>query len=499
MAITKSSQSRVFIIEGRARGDHDPSYESSMRMGSPSQGFGDIERIESPDPDSYGNFIEVAEVRGATERATTSLEGRYARDLASELLRLARKRCGVDIQLHFGACQDPNDFNDFDKILMFDNASLTNWSGEDMGALQSGDESAVNETADISAEDMYEVLPVGVGEKAGSVVTNEVVDVKICDVPACGECESESDGCQKIFSVTKAAGGSPSTPSDVVFSIDKGVTWYAHDVDSLGAAEDASGIDCVGTYVVVVSNASGSLHYALKSEFDGVTDPTFAEITTGFVALSEPNAIFSIGNMAFIVGDNGYVYKTTDPTAGVTVLDAGTAAKNAHMNDVYASSTDIAVAVGNNGTVIYTINQSTWAAAPTSPVGFGTDLYTVFVKTESEWWVGGSDGNLYYTVDGGSTWVTKAFSGSGAGNVYDIEFSTDSVAWLSHATATPAGRMLRSYDGGHSWNILPEGTGTLPANDNVNAIAACMQDANFAVGVGLGDDGADGYIVVASA
>lgn len=493
-----SGKARVFLIEGRARGDHAPSYEYQLRVTGPAQNFGDITRIQEPSPDQYDTWNEVGEIRGASERATTTLEGHYARDVLSKMLAMARKRCAFDIQLHFGACQDPRNFNDFDKIMVFEKAFATNWSAGDLGALQSDDNAMVDETMDLSAKDMYEIVPIGYGVKAGTIVTNEIVDVKVGDAISCGECETESDGCFKIYAVTKAAGGSPSTPSDVVFSIDKGVTWYAHDVDSMGAADEAKGIDIVGQYVVVVSNATGSyMHYALKSEFDGVADPAFTSVITGFVAAGKPNSIFSVGSMAFIVGDNGYIYLTTDPTSGVTVLDAGTITTSAYRH-VYAFSMDFAVAVGDNGVVAYTSNGENWSAAPTYPVGAGVTLNTVFVKSKTEWWVGSSAGRLYYTLNGGQTWTEKAFPGSGSGQVYDIEFSTDSVGWLSHATATPAGRILRSYDGGQSWNVTPESSAILPANDRVNALGACYLDPNFIVGGGLADDGNDGYLVVGS-
>jgi photosystem II stability/assembly factor-like uncharacterized protein len=103
---------------------------------------------------------------------------------------------------------------------------------------------------------------------------------------------------------------------------------------------------------------------------------------------------------------------------------------------------------------------------------------------------------MYYTVDKGANWTLQGFPGSGAGVVYDIDFASTSVGYLAHATATPAGRILRTYDGGQSWNILPEGTGTIPANDRINALAACIYDENFVVGVGLADDASDGIIVV---
>ena len=103
------------------------------------------------------------------------------------------------------------------------------------------------------ALDLYEVLPISVIERAGTVVVNEVVDVVMCDTASCGgDCEDESDGCQKIIAVTVAAGGSPTTTPDILYSLDGGATWFTHDIETLTGDEDASGVACVGSYVVVV-------------------------------------------------------------------------------------------------------------------------------------------------------------------------------------------------------------------------------------------------------
>lgn len=491
----KTAYTRVFLIEGRARPDHVPAYKSTLRMMGISQGFGDIERIENPDPYEYGKFIEIGEIRGATERPTTSLEGRMAMTLRSDLLKLARRGCAFDIQLHTGKCTDPSEFNVFEKIIIFEGASLTSYSTEDLGALASGDNAVVNETGEMSGKEVYEVVPVSYGGAAGSIVTNEVVDVKICDSPSCGDCETESDGCQKIYAITIAAGGSPTTPADIVYSPDGGTTWYAYDIDSLGAAENPDGVDCLAGYIVVVSNASASLHYA--TEITTIAPPDFTEVATGFVAGGEPNAIFTKGSIAFICGDGGYIYKCVDPTAGVTVLDAGVAVLS-NLFDIHAYSEDLVVAVGQDGAVVYTENGSTFSAA-TRPVGPAVTLNCVFAKSTLEWWVGASNGRLYYTLDGGTTWTEKAFNGSGAGQVYDIEFPTASIGFLSHAAATPRGRILRSFDGGQSWKVSPERTGAvLPLTDRLNALATCPYDPNFVVGVGLNDNGTDGVILVGS-
>jgi photosystem II stability/assembly factor-like uncharacterized protein len=487
--------SRVFLIENGVRADREADYHSCMRADAIEQAYGDVEKIECPDPNRANEFIEVGEVQSAEERPTTQLVGRYPAKEASTLKRLADLKCDNDVHLNIDICNDVSVFNQFDKKLIFENSRITNYATDPLGALSSDERAVVNETADISMKEWYEVLGLEFARRADTIITNEVLDVVICDNISCGSCEDPSDGCQKIFAITLAAGGSPGTPADIVYSLDKGQTWNADDIDTLGVAENPSALACVGEYIVVVSNDSGSLHYALLSDFDGITDPTFYEVATGFVTGGEPNDIWSVGNKAFIVGDGGYVYTLTDPTAGVTVIDAGVA-DNDNLQAVHAINEDFMVAVGNNGAIVKTENGAT-VGSIASPVGVGITLQAVWIKSNNsdEWFIGADNGNYYYTVNNGVTWTTGAFTGSGSGEVHDIAFSTKSVGYLSHATSAPAGRIFRTYDGGNSWNLMPEGAANLQANDRINALAACTDDPNFVVGVGLDDDASDGIIL----
>ena len=491
----QASQSRIFLIEGRASPDHAPAYMSHLRVTGISEGFGSIDPILIPNPAGPGEYIHAGDAIGALELPKTALQGRFAVDLRSALWRLAKRHCAVDLQIHIGTCEDPRDFNSFKKAIIFEEARLTSYNTDDIGILAARDNAEVNETTEVEGVEMFEILPVQYKPHAGTIITNEAVDAVICDNFGCGDCESGLDVCSKIFIITKSAGGSPSTPADVVYSPDGGTAWYAHDIESLGVAEDPSAIDCLWKYLVVVSNASGSLHYALKSEFDGHTDPVWTEVSTGFAVGGAPNGIFSIDGVAFIVGDGGYIYLCENPTQGVMIQNSGTLT-TAKLVKVHAISSTFAVAVGNNGAILYTNDGSTWLLSPTSPVGFAVNITALWVKSETEWLVGTSTGNLYYTKNGGQTWILKPFPGYGTGSVEDIFFSTDSVGWLSHSTATPLGRILRSFDGGYSWKITPEVSGLISANDRVNAIGGCENDPNFVVGVGLADDAADGFIVV---
>ncbi|NIM52296.1 MAG: hypothetical protein GTO22_24135 [Gemmatimonadales bacterium] len=485
-----TAYSRVFLIDGRARPDHAPDFQSCLKAGALDWTLGDVEKIECPSGEEYGAFIEEGEIQGAEERPTLPLTGRYASNLASTLLDLARRRCDYDVQVHFGRCTDPRLFNQFTKAIVFEKGRSTNYSTEDLGALASDENAKVDESTDVSGREFYEVLPISYAEKAADVVVNPLVDVVICSTPSCGDCEDEDPGCDKIFAISGSTGGSPGTPPDVVWSSDKGVNWYADDVHVLGASSTAPGIACVNEYVVVISDSDDSLSYKTRADVINAVADAWTEVTTGFVAAGSPADIWSVGNYAFIVGDGGYVYGTSDPTAGVTVLDAGVATTE-NLDKVHAISDEFAVAVGENGAVVFTEDGSTWAAASSSPSA--SNLTAVWIKTEDEWWVSTAT-QLYYTIDQAVTWTAKNLPVTPT-DIDDIYMSTDSVMYVN-IVYNSLGRIYRSYDGGYSFVNTPEGVASIPAADAYTAGAACTHDANFVVGVGLADDATDGILVV---
>ena len=496
----KTGSSRVFIIEGRARPDHKPAYQSAMKASSPSQSFGDIEKIEIPSSSEFGKFNEIGSIRGAVERVSITLEGRYAADLKSEVLRMARAGCAIDVHVNIGSCTDPSDYNTFTKKLIIEAAFLTSWEAEDLGALGSDEQAGVNESVDVSGRDIYEIVQLSWAEKAAAIVTNELIDVTLCDTPSCGDCETESDGCKAFYALSIDAGGSPSTPADVVYTIDTGTNWYADDINS--ASDTPSAIACKGVYLVVVSETEENLHYALKSALDGTTlGDDWTAVATGFVVGGGPRdiSVDPTGRVAFIVGAGGYIYSTEDPTAGVTVRDAGVLFPLGTFNAVHAFSEEFAVTVGNGAIMAKTENGVSWSAITTVPVGVGVNFTSVLVRSKSVWLVGADDGNFYYTLDGGATWTTGSFPGSGTGEVLAIEAAGETVVYMSHQTAATKGRILRSSNGGYDWVVVPEGAGTLALNDKINAIAACAANPDIVVGVGLADNGSDGFVILGSA
>jgi len=488
-----TAYSRVFTIKFRARPDHEPVFETCAKAGSLDQSFGDIEKIECPDPAQYGGFIEVGRVQGSIDRAGTSLTARFGRDIESRLLHLAKVRCALDVQFHLGACTDPRVFNKFDKAIILEDAYFTNWSSEDIGALSSDENAAITESVDVSVGKFYEVLPLTFQERATDIVMNEIVDVVICDRVSCGdECDTESQGCDKIYALAGATEGSPGTAPDVIYSIDGGAVWALNEINSLIPAEAANAIACLDEWLVAVSNDSNSLHYKAIDDVNNGVVGGWVEVTTGFVATHEPNDIWSVGYASFIVGDLGYVYYCTEPSAGVSVLDAGVVTANT-LNAVHAIDDTHAVAVGDSDTVIYTTNRTNWQATTASPTS-GGNLQGVWMKNDSEWWVVSDNGECWYTLDAGESWTQKTLAGT-VSELHDIAFGTNSLAYVCGRYQN-TGRAWRSFNGGYDFVALPEGTGSLPTARDLNALAACDYDPNFLVLVGEGENADDGIIML---
>lgn len=492
--LQKSSQTRLFLIEDRANPDNAPSYEALARALGLTWAQGDITPVRVPDPEQYGKFITVDNIRGQQGLPTISLENRLTRDL-STLLGLVRKGCAFDVQLHAGACEDPRDFNGgWEKIYVLENAVATSYDTNELGALDADQNVIVNETVPLSGSDWYEIKRIVGSELGTATVVQSVVGVVICDSRQCGECGISSNGCEKIFAVSLNTGGSPGLGAQVYYSPDAGATVSASVITTLGATNDPSGLACSGIYLAVISNEDGAIHYAALADIlDGTA--TWTKVTTGIVSGKEPNAIFSLGSVFnWLVGDAGYIYFSDDITSGVTVQSAASVTVQ-DLAAIHGSDEFNLVAVGASNTVMFTNDGGTNWSSVTGP-DVGVALTSVFVKDANTWLVGTAGGKLFYTQDGGANWTEKGFSGSGSGRVNDIKFSTPTVGYMATQTSGTKGRIYRTIDGGFSWYILPEAAGlSLPTSDSILSLAACSENPNLAFAGGLADNGTDGILM----
>lgn len=496
--IVRTDMTRIWLQEGGAGPAVAPEYMGVWRAGAISWDQGTSTAIEIPSDSEYGKFQEVDSYQGAAGKPTMPLTARYS-DQLSEMLRITRRACLNDLQVHIGKCEDLQDFQGgWRKIVALDKFTVSNYSTGDLGALSSDERAAVDETINAEAQDLYEIVKLTLAEICAASVIQEVLAVAYGDVKSCGgECGDSSNGCQKLFALIKSVGGSPGLGAQIVYSDDAGSSCGSTPITSLAANEEPNDMAVLGLYVVVVSaNATGwGHHYALKEDVLDGTE-TWVKVTVGYVNPGGvPRCIFALkAGYAFIGGAGGYIYSLDSPANSPVVLDAGSATVQA-LNAIHAFDELHILAVGAANAVVYSTDGSTFAAV-TGPAP-AVALNACWMKSETEWWVGTAGGELYYTTDSGVTWTLKGFPGSGSGVVRDINFATNQVGYLAHDTALVAGRILRTIDGGYSWYVLPEGTGAIPANDKINSLATC-KEPNVVLGGGLADNGTDGALIKGS-
>lgn len=482
--ILRTPLSRVFMIEDGAGPNSTPEYLGFARATTAAQNLGDVTLIRQPSVDQYDRFEVIDRIKGQADPPTLTIEDRY-QTILSTLLRIANKGCAVDIHTHFGRCQNPEDFDGgWDKQLILESAEPTNWETTELGAMDADQDATIEESMDFSGLRIYEVKQLLASELASSEIVASVVDVAICDSVSCGACGIPSNGCDIVFFLTSEEAGSPGLAVEIVFTEDGGATFQQTTITTLAAGEAVDGIACVGTNLVVISKDSNSLHYAPIADVIANSE-TWTEVTTGFAIGGEPNAIFSLGGTrTWIVGDGGYIYFSADITAGVEVQSAG-AVTAENLNDVHGIGNNNIVVVGENNVVLVTEDGgTTWALSGTGPA-VGIDLNAVVQRTTLEWLIGDAGGQLWFTRNAGTDWTEKTFPGSGSGEVTDIDFASKNVGYMAHNTSAPAGRVLRTTNGGFSWVVMPEQAGqSIPANGGLNAIAACPDNVNVVFGGG---------------
>ena len=497
MEIFKTPYSRVFIIEDGAAPQNVPEYLGLAAAGANSWKQGTLTPIRKPSDERYGEFDIIDMIQGAPDLPQLTIESRM-RPLISDLLKIVKKGCAVDIQVHIGSCQNPQDFNGgWEMVRVLELAHASDYNTSNLGALDADQQAAVTETVPFSGENLFDLKHLRPQEVAQTALTDIVNRVLICDAKSCGECGVSSDGCQIQFAITGPTTGSPGLPSEVLYSIDGGHTWSSTSISGLALGSAATDAACVGANLVVISSTDNALFYAPIADILTHTE-TWTKVTTGFVATKTPNRIVSLGtNLTWIAANGGYVYFTDDVTTGVTAQTDGSVTTQ-NLGGIHAFDKDNVVAVGAANVVLDSINGGdTWSLI-TGP-SVGVVLNTVFMQSASRWLVGDAGGNLSYTLTSGYSWVAKLFPGSGAGSVRDIQFASKCVGYMAHDTAAPAGRVLRTIDGGHSWVVMPEQAGIpVPSVASIKAIAACEDDPNVLLAGGTNANGSDGALFLYS-
>lgn len=472
--LLKQQSLRVYVQWGGARpanklayGGVNAQYMFIDGVSNPVQG--DISPIRVPHPrirnafKLVGRSFAAADLPGAT---LNILEKRKA--IPRQLMN---GPCEFNFYEYAGMCADLSDqlagWDDY--VLVYSGASV---NSADLGA-RSSRESDDPLTAQLALT-LNAIYPVGrlaFGEQAAATVATPTKDAVYGNSLRCSVCGPNNDGTRWIYTISD--GVVATTKPNLVYSVDGGVTWSSILISSTANGDMPASIRVMGNilFVTVIAASISEIHWTTVNPITGVPSTSFTKVTTGFVAAKQTSDAFVVNaSDVWFTGKGGYLYRSSDVSAGVTAIIPGTL----DFLRIHGDGDQILLAVGGTGHCYKSVNGGlTWAATTTSPEA--ANLTAVCVLDEFRFWVGSTTGKLYYTLDGGETWTQHTGAAVGATAITDIIAPTNEVLHVA-ATVGGAGKIYTSWNGGNTWTALAPRISGLAASTVMNRLAAPYTD-----------------------
>lgn len=463
---------------------------------------GGIKPIRVPDPKTQGKFKLVGRSFSAPDLDSATLV--VLEKHGSIPWQLFNQNCQFNFYELTGTCKDLSDFNNgwSDYVFVYSGGVVT---AKDLGnrTTMEGDDQ-IEDSLSITLGAAYPVGSLSFEDVAKAQVTAKISDVVYGTQIRCGDCGISNDGTRFIYAVQDGT-ASPAAKPKVFYSLDYGATWQTVDVATATNAETVVAMDIVGNSLVLLSPLGGvegasALYVSTINTVTGAPSSTFVKVTPA--TFDSPHAMRDMFVLStsevFFIGNLGYILKSSDVLTNMSIVDAGNATTQ-NLNRIHGiGDTLYAVGEGAPGVIVKSNNRGqSWATTTTNPVAsFKT---AVFVKDKLQVWLGTAAGVVYYTLDGGETWVAAGYTAQSAANVDDIQFASDEVGYIAF-TAASAGHLASTFNGGASWADDSQGTprlGALPTSVELLRIATPASgspatDTNFLAvcGAGAASDGA---------
>jgi hypothetical protein len=474
--ILLTSMARVFIAERRTGCKKEYDYYACMKMGGLSKTFGDVTAVWCPKEDQPGQFEVVEQVVGDESQWTTELSGHKPLGTRSTLERLARRKCLVDIQVHFGSCSDLSDFTTFDSAIVLEGVALSSYNLDALVALQPSENQPITESVSLSAAEAYEIFCVEPVAVATSVTrTHTVVDVAACGAICTDECFTP---CSYFYGFYINTDGSVV----IMQSSNGGGIWrsYPFSTPNFDATQPLRDfhIYCSAEAVIIVGNTAALNGVVYRIEFDDLDTVDITEFTTVTLGYSVLGSKYIDGTILFY-NSNNEVF-TLNPSSLATSQIEGFSATQI-WTAIDALDEDNII-IGSAAGIIENLRGGRTVTSSTLVDDNGDvvcAISSLAMRTCDEWYATDCAGNVYCTTDAGATWEQSA---TVAGAVVQIKFATETIGYM--LTYNPA-NIYRTIDGGATWRQVTDNKNAVDEAGSLwHGLAVCQHDPNVFVATG---------------
>lgn len=439
----QTGEGRIFINVDGFGVNTKFDFHNCMKMDGLDKSFGDAEPVYCPDPSKYDEFIEVAAIRGAESRWSSSLSGKLPADSYSALEILADQRCAFNLQVHYGRCSRPDDFNTFESAIILEDVRLNAYNLTPLTAANPGERALIEESSGITARNMYRIFNpsiVRVGEtNIGTVKVAAIVNV---DTKNCGVvCSGRSDGNQAWVAYKLPTASLQ--PASLIYTKDGGKTWTNKLTDFGYETGPEVNMVAAGDYLYISAHDDTDGVSIFKVELPALMNNN--ELVVTRITLLEDKTIGGMSaseNFIWVIAERsiGRISKVSGIFTVVATLPGIIDGASIHAlsdNQIVIGSEDSEVWVSYDG-AIFT------QKIVTPLLSNASKIHDVHMFNDLHWVALGDDG-IYGTNDGGRTWTTLLNVTGGR-----------SFTWFDSMTGyllTNTG-IFRSVDTGNTWKKI---------------------------------------------
>lgn len=443
-----------------------------------------------------GIELRGSAVTGNPERITYQLMLRLKSE--TYLTSLQKMRCFPDVLVTQACAQKGVPQNYTMALGLLESLATSRGYSANLAHATEDNQEDIKEQYDLSAASDFRTMKLQHQDISGSwsdFAYNKIINVGV--IQCSGDCGAENDGAQEFW----LASDRDTTPGYSGLNVPKfdwttdqgGTVRNSTYVDVLGGSD---GMDVIrmGNNIVYVSNTN--VAYArVQDVYDVVANPW--TLATGISGV--PKAIAAIDALtAYLVGQAGKIWKTTDGGASWTLIDNGATTSN-NLNWIVAANPNVLYFGGNNRTLGKILNMSSGQSISLVNIldSTGAQILTASEAINvvaapagrDELYLGTSGGKIVRTTKANVTrpiFENKTFPKSGQGQITDLQFTgyKGNMLYILQRNAAGNSRVLRDISGGYLTDSQVEVIGdfTTPVNNLMNSIAPANENLALVVG-----------------